>query len=57
LHQVGDVFELNVKLRCQNVKRVSEIQHYVLQVQLTIRDRCTALDKNNVTRYKHFVSL
>jgi len=21
LHQVGDLFELNVKLRCQNVKR------------------------------------
>jgi len=30
--------------------KVSEIQHYVLQVQLTITDRNTALDKNNVTR-------
>jgi len=22
LHQVGDLFELNVKLRCQKVKRI-----------------------------------
>jgi hypothetical protein len=26
LHQVGDLFELNVKLRCQNVKSIIVIE-------------------------------
>jgi len=31
LHLVGDLFELNVELRCQKVMEVSELSHYQTQ--------------------------
>jgi cytoskeletal protein RodZ len=35
-HRVGDLFELNVKLRCQKVKLVSKILYYVFIVMLQL---------------------
>jgi len=40
LHQVGDLFELNVKLRCQKVKRninTSWLEHHSLTTTQNIR--------------------
>jgi hypothetical protein len=34
LHQVGDLFELNVKLRCQNVKKKSALTSHQEQLVL-----------------------
>jgi hypothetical protein len=40
LHQVGDLFELNVKLRCQKVKRGTKVKrsiHTTFQFQHRIQ--------------------
>jgi hypothetical protein len=37
LHQVGDLFELNVKLRCQNVNMVSIIYQALHETRLSMR--------------------
>jgi len=31
LHQVGDLFDLNVKLRCQNVKVSLKLSHFIVK--------------------------
>jgi hypothetical protein len=46
LQQVGDLFELNVKLRCQNVNEMEKIHYWCVDentiLNVAIRDQATA---------------